>query len=175
MILENNSIPMARANYFLTFLMNEMRIMTDDDRDLPIKWNMMHMYSSCQLAKISAIKRGLDPELSGIIAALHDIAVVYTGKKEKHAENGEKYVRDLISMYNKEDKPYYPPISQEEEHTIISAVIQHSDKETRTSEDYTELLKDVDSFDRLLHGIKTKDSHLTRAKNYAMDIGIDIQ
>ena len=174
MILENNRLPMSRANYFLSFLMNKMRIMTDDNRELPIEWNMMHMYSSCQLAKIAAVKRGLDPEFAGIIATLHDVAVIYTGKRENHAVNGEKYIHELISMYNKEEKNYYPPISKNEEDTIISAVIQHSDKGNNSKEEYTELMKDVDSFDRFLHGVETKDYHLERARNYAEDIGIKL-
>ena len=135
----------------------------------------MHMYSSSQLAKILAFKRNLDPELAGLIAALHDISVIYTGKKERHAENGESYIRELIATYNKEDKPYYPPITVEEEEIIVSAVIQHSDKGSVTKDEYVELLKDVDSFDRLLHGIKTKDDHFKRAQNFAQEIGIELQ
>jgi hypothetical protein len=35
-------------------------------------------------------------------------------------------------------------------------------------------MKDVDSFDRFLHGIKTKIDHLTRAQNFGNEIGIEI-
>ncbi len=32
------------------------------------EWNIMHMYSSAQLAKLLAIKRGIDPELVALTA-----------------------------------------------------------------------------------------------------------
>lgn len=67
-----------RLNRILSILFSEMKDLSDEDRDLPIRWNVIHMYTSSQIAKILALKRGIDPELAGIAAALHDIGVVKT-------------------------------------------------------------------------------------------------
>ncbi len=67
-----------RVNRLVSVLFEEMKDLSDEGRDLPIRWNVMHMFSSSQLAKVLAMRRGLDPELAAIAAALHDIAVVAT-------------------------------------------------------------------------------------------------
>ena len=89
-----------RVNCILVMLFEDMRGASDEGRDLPIKWNMMHMYSSSQLAKIIALRRGMDMELASIAAAIHDIAVIVTKKRENHAERAEKYVREIIEEFN---------------------------------------------------------------------------
>lgn len=43
---------------------------------------------------------------------------------------------------------------------IINAIIKHSDKETYSNDSFVELLKDIDSVDRYLHGIKSEDAYL---------------
>ena len=63
-------------------LFDEWRKLNNDCRDLPIEWNVMHMYTSAQLAKLLASKRSIDPEKAALVATLHDIAVVETGKHE---------------------------------------------------------------------------------------------
>jgi len=81
-------------------LFSEMKALSDEDRDLPIRWSVMHIYTSSQIAKILALKRGIDPELAGITAALHDIGVVKTKKRENHAEAAKRYVYEIIETYN---------------------------------------------------------------------------
>jgi uncharacterized protein len=44
----------------------------------------------------------------------------------------------------------------------VNAIIQHSDKETNLGDSFVELLKDVDSLDRYLHGIKSEGAYLER-------------
>lgn len=61
-----------RVNRIVSMLLEEMRDLTDEGRDLPIRWNVMHMFSSSQLAKVLALRRGIDAELASIAAALHD-------------------------------------------------------------------------------------------------------
>lgn len=45
-----------RLNRILSILFSEMKDLSDEDRDLPIRWNVMHMYTSSQIAKILALK-----------------------------------------------------------------------------------------------------------------------
>jgi uncharacterized protein len=92
-----------RVNRITSMLLEEMRTLTDEGRDLPIRWNIMHMYSSSQIAKVLALRRGMGEqaaELASIAAALHDIAVVATKKHDRHAEVAGEYVRDAIAKYN---------------------------------------------------------------------------
>lgn len=82
-----------RLNKILEMLFDEMNVLINEGREIPVLWNVMHLYSSLQVAKILAMKRGVDPEITAIAAALHDVAVVATKKTDNHAKNGEKYVR----------------------------------------------------------------------------------
>lgn len=161
-----------RVSRLVSMIFDEMRSATDVDRDLPIRWSVMHMYSSTQLAKIVALRRGMDMELAAIAAALHDIAVITTKKSEKHAEVAGGYVIDVIRRYNNGPWTNLPKITQEEEDIIINAIIQHSDKETYTDDAFVELLKDIDSFDRYLHGIKSEGAYLERCNRVMKELGI---
>ncbi|WP_427340755.1 hypothetical protein [Caloranaerobacter sp. DY30410] len=49
-------LPVKRLNRILSMLLLEMKDLSDEDRDLPIRWNIMHMYTSLQIAKILALK-----------------------------------------------------------------------------------------------------------------------
>lgn len=115
-----------RVSRIVSILFEEMRNLTDEDRDLPIRWNIMHMYSSAQLAKILALRRGMDIELAAIAASLHDIVVIVTKKSDKHAEIAEEYVKDMIRKYN-DGSWNLPKVTQEEQDLIVKAIIQHSD------------------------------------------------
>lgn len=61
-----------------------------------------------------------------------------------------------------------PEITEKVKELIIEAVIQHSDKKTNSGNPYVEMLKDVDSIDRQLHGIETKDEYFERCNNVYM-------
>src|SRR5512139_559705 len=92
--------PVRRLNRILTMLLSEMKDLSDEGRELPMRWHIMHMYSSSQLAKILALRRGLNPELAGMAAALHDLGLVMTKIDEGHAEAAEKHVRDFFERYH---------------------------------------------------------------------------
>ncbi len=162
-----------RINRLLSTLYFKMRTMEDDGRDLPVRWNVMHMYTSQQLAKLIALKRGMDMETAALAAALHDITVIVTGRTERHAELAEPYLREIIHEFNTNSKPDFPKISAEEADFIINAVIQHSDKGNYTEEPFTELLKDVDSIDRFLLGIKSEGAYLERSLRVLKELGIE--
>lgn len=130
------------------------------------------MYSSSQIAKLVALKRGMDIEQAAICAALHDIAAIVSKEKEKHAETAEPYVREMIYRFNTENEESFPKISEEETIFIVNAIVQHSDKENYTEDLFVELLKDVDSLDRYLHGIQSDGAYLERSLRVLKELGI---
>jgi uncharacterized protein len=50
-------IDMRRSGSLQAMLLNEWKHLDNEGRDLKIEWNIMHMYSSAQLAKLLAIKK----------------------------------------------------------------------------------------------------------------------
>ena len=164
-----------RVKKLLCMLYDEMKGLSDDGRDIPIVWNVMHMYSSSQVAKIIALRRGMDIELASIAATLHDIAVVVTKKTKDHAENAEKYVRNAIEKFNNYPWESTEKITDEEAEIIINAISQHSRKEIYSDNPFVELLKDVDSIDRYLHGIKSEGAYLERCNRVLAELGIKEQ
>lgn len=164
-----------RVNSLLVTLFEQMRYLEDEGRDLPIKWNMMHMYSSSQLAKILALRRGIDMELASIAATLHDIAVIMTKKRDNHTERAEEYVRQAIKDFNNKNGEKLGRINDEEVELLVKAISQHSNKEEYTQDSFVELLKDIDSLDRYLHGIKSEGAYIERCKKVFNELGIVIE
>jgi uncharacterized protein len=162
-----------RLNIILEMLFEEMNVLINEGKELPVLWNVMHLYSSLQVAKILAMKRGLDLELAAITAAFHDIAVVVTTKTSDHAHNAEKYVREIIRCYNEKITNNHMQITEEELEIIINAVTKHSEIEIVSENSYVELLKDVDSFDKYLHGIETEGYFLVRSKKVIKELGLN--
>jgi len=170
---KKGTFSVRRVNRILAMLLSEMKDMTDEGRDFPIRWNIMHMYSSSQLAKLLAIHRGLDPELAGIAAALHDIGVVMTKKHEGHAEAAAPYVNDFIERYNQESGAKLSKVTPEEKEAIVRAIVQHSEKELNSNDPFVELLRDVDSIDAYLHGVEIEGGRLERCKKVKKELGIN--
>ncbi len=166
-------ISVKRLNRILAILFSEIKELDDIDRDLPLRWSAMHMYTTSQIAKIIAIKRGLNPELAGLIAAMHDIAVVKTKRTKNHAIAAENFINELIDLYNNKSRKNLPEITKEEKELIIEAVIHHSEKNVKTENKYIELIKDVDSFDRYLHGIETTDEYLERCNDIYKELFLE--
>lgn len=170
-----SQLNVVRVNKIMTMMFEEMRTFSDDERDLPIVWNVMHMYSSSQLAKIIAMRRGIDMELASIAAAIHDIAVIVTKKTDGHAIKAERYVREVVDKYNNQWSEGASFITKEEEDMLVNAIIKHSDKETYSDDPFVELLKDVNSVDRYLHGVKTEGAYLERCNKVLNELGIEKQ
>jgi uncharacterized protein len=171
--MEIQPLSVKRLNRILAKLLSDWKDLSDEGRDFPIRWNIMHMYSSSQLAKLLAIRRGLNPELAGIAAALHDIGVVATKRHEGHAEVAERYIDDFIETYNAGAGTKLAPITKQERDQIVRAVAQHSEKEIDSGDPFVELLKDVDSLDRYLHGIKMEVAHVERCKKMMEELGFE--
>ena len=162
-----------RLNVILQMLFEEMNALTNEGKELPVLWDVMHLYSSLQIAKILAMKRGLNSELAAIAAAFHDIGVVVTKKTNNHAQNAEKYIREIIRCYNENITNDHLQITKEEYEIIINAVLKHSEVETFSDDLYVELLKDVDSFDKYLHGIDTNEYCIIRSKKVIEELGLN--
>lgn len=166
-------LSVRRLNRMLSMLLSEMKDLTDEGRDLPIRWNIMHMYSSSQLAKLLAMHRGIDPELAGIAAALHDIGAVMTQKHEGHAKSAIPYVHDFIERYNQESGAKLAKVTPEELEAIVKAVVQHSEKELNSADPFVEILRDVDSIDAYLHGVVIEGGRLERSKRVMKELRIE--
>ena len=165
--------PVRRLNRMLAILLSEMQDLTDEGRELPIRWHIMHLYSSSQLAKIVALRRGMNPEIAAIAAALHDLGDVVTQKHESHAEAAEKPVRDFFERYHSRTEGKLPEVTVEEGEKIIKAIVKHSEKEVYSDDPLVELLKDVDSFDGYLHGVKPEGARLERCQRVMNELGIE--
>jgi uncharacterized protein len=108
------------------------------------------------------MRNNLDVELCSIIAILHDIAVVYGKIRKNHDKESERYIITVIQEYNDSCLDFTEKITEEELRIIIEASTQHSDKGTITENPYIEMIKDVDSLDRYLYGIKSDGEYSVR-------------
>ncbi len=167
-----DKLNVKRSSRLLVMLYNEWRKHENIERPLKIEWNVMHMFSSSQLAKLYALKYEIDFELCSIIAILHDIAVVEGKFKSDHDSLAQKYVLGAINRYNNEYRKKLDPITDEEIEIILSAISVHSDKEIFSNNRYVEMLKNVDSVDRYLYGIKTEEAYSTRTESFLKDLNI---
>lgn len=66
-----------------------------------------------------------------------------------------------------------PQITKEEAELIVNAIVQHSQKEIISDNPFVEILKDVDSLDRYLHGVKTEGTHRERCIKVLKELGIE--
>ena len=147
-------LPVWRLNQVLTIIQERIQKLSDEGRWAPIVWSSMHMYSTTQIGKLVALKRGLNPEFAGLVCAFHDIFTLHTGEYENHDVKAAEYVREIVDEYNERWGKKLSIISEEETERIIRAIRGHSDKMTVTNDSYGELLKDVDSLDAHLHGLE---------------------
>lgn len=167
-----DKLNMKRSSRLLVMLYSEWKKHENIKRPIKIEWNIMHMFSSSQLAKLYALKYKLNTELCSIIAILHDIAVVEGKFKSDHDSLAKKHVLGAINRYNNVYRKNLDPITDKEIEIILSAILVHSDKETFSDDLYVEMLKNVDSVDRYLYGIKTEEAYSTRTKSFLKDLNI---
>ncbi len=113
--------------------------MVDDKRAWSKTFELKHSSSVTQFGRVLAQKRGLSPELSAIICALHDIYVFTTGRVTDHAHKGAPIARKILEKTKK--------FTEAEIKLITSAIYNHSDKHIVGKNPYVELVKDADVFD----------------------------
>jgi len=147
-----NGLSVWRLNRILSIIHNRANKLTEVEREIPIVWSEMHMYSTMQLAKLVAMQRDLNPEFAGLVCAFHDIYTLLKGRHKDHGLLAKKYIVEVIAEYNENTRDELSPITKEEQQCIIDAVKVHSNKNTVEENVYAELLKDVDSLDSYLSG-----------------------
>ncbi|MBN1330325.1 MAG: HD domain-containing protein [Candidatus Heimdallarchaeota archaeon] len=164
-----------RLNRIISIIYLRVTLIESEERELPMLWSMMHMFSTCQLSKLVALKRGLDPEFAALTCAFHDIYTFIEGKTEDHGTKAEKFIREIIDEYNTQKKEELPEISEDEIVRIIKVVKEHSEKNSVSKDSYIELLKDVDSLDSYLHGATQgrKSGRISRGNKLLKEFHID--
>jgi len=119
------------------------------------------MYSTMQIAKLLALRRGLDPELASLTCAFHDIHTLLTGSTKNHGANAARHIQEIVMEYNQNSRGKLPKITKEEVDIA--------------NDPLAELLKDVDSLDSYLHGmIQGKQSgRIPRGNKVLKEFNID--
>jgi uncharacterized protein len=98
-----------------------------------------------------------------------------TKKHRGHAEAAPPYVYDFLGKYNRELGTKLTKVTEEEMEAVVKAVVQHSEKELNSNDPFVELLKDVDSLDGYLHGVKAEGARLERCKKVMKELGIEMK
>jgi uncharacterized protein len=169
------NLKMKRLNRILRIILDEVLNSSVEEREQPVEWSIKHVFSCSQLAKLLAYKRGLDIELSGIAGAIHDIAIIKTGVFRDHGPLGAPMVQKLLLEYNKKFGKELGIVSDHEIELIVQATYQHTEKKKYTDNKFIELIKDVDSLDRFLHGLETYDFYSVRCKNALKELEIEFK
>jgi hypothetical protein len=168
-----DGLPVWRLNMVQEIITDRYLEIPNKNRKVPMVWSIMHMYTTTQLAKILALKRNLIPELAGLICTFHDVYTLHTGEHRDHGVKAEPYIKQIIADYNERWGSELGNITDDETALIIDSIAVHSNKLTITDDPYTELLKDVDSFDAYLHGMEPLKSNgrLVRVNSTLKELG----
>lgn len=161
-----------RSHKIIQYFLERSKGWSAEGRDFSIYWSTAHMMTAAQTMRLLALARGLDPEISAIAGAIHDIATMESGKSERHAARAPEFIDSLISDYNAKNEG--DPISGQELSLLKKIIPQHSDKTIISDDPYVELLKDADAIDRYLHGVETKKQEVPRLVKAFSSIGIDL-
>jgi len=164
-----NRLDFRRLNKILGMLTEKISLGFPEYSEVSLQWTYMHLFSCSQLIKIPAFNLGLSMELAAIAAALHDFGLLSTGIMKDHGAAGASLLDDFLNRYNNLYGKRRGIVTDEERGIIINAVRHHSEKAIYSSEPYLELLKDIDSLDRYLHGVPTDGAYLERVLKY-MDV-----
>ena len=116
---------------------------TSDKRDSSKSWEKVHMASCGRVGYILAKKRGLDADLAGTAAAIHDIGRVVTGIQKGHAEAGYEQAREFLKATGL--------FTDDEVEMLAVSVKNHSSKSVIGSP-LDEIVKDADVLDFHMYG-----------------------
>lgn len=168
-------LPVWRLNRIITIIQEKVMTLTEEGRELPIVWSVMHMYSTMQMAKLLALKRNIDPELAGLAGIFHDIYTLLTGKTEDHGIHAKSFILEIIDDYNNKRRETLSEITSKEVNDIISAIEVHSDKINQSENPLVELLRDADCLDSYLHGMTqgSKSGRKPRLNSVMKELSID--
>lgn len=93
---------------------------------------------------------------------------------KKHAEIAESYIRKAVERFINGPGTKVSIITDDEVNIIVKAVIEHSNKQMHSADMLAELLKDIDSPDRYLHGIETDNAYLERYNEVMKELGMEM-
>ena len=164
----------SRLEQILIMVFEELNSKKGIDRDQPFLWSLMHIFSCSQISKLLAAARGLDVELAGIAGAIHDLAIIRTGKFKDHGIKGAPMVEEFLNQYNSNYGQKHGILIKEEIEKIVEATRNHTFKTEFKENKFDELIKDADSLDRFLHGKETYDFYFARSKKALKDMKIKI-
>ncbi|OGJ49871.1 hypothetical protein A2335_01540 [Candidatus Peregrinibacteria bacterium RIFOXYB2_FULL_32_7] len=149
----------------------------DKDRENSKIWELKHDNTCIQISKILALKRDLNLEFTEIIAALHDIYAIDTGKYTNHAKLGAEIAKKILKSTKK--------FTNKEIDLICQAIAHHSEKQIYTNNPYIELIKDADIYDCSLYegtaqyykenkDPKIYKEYFKRVKKISKELGVKI-
>jgi len=124
-----------------TLIMNEQVKHLERDRELDFEYD--HIREAVRYAKTLALKRKLDVDLAGTVAALQNIGRIVSGRDDGHAEAGYIPTKDLLRKLS--------CFSDKEVELVATAVRNHSRKE-EIDAPLDELAKDADIYARYCQG-----------------------
>ncbi len=111
----------------------------NEKRENSLEFEFKHSSGVIQIARIFAEKRGLNVEIAEVIAALHDMHAVINGTYKNHASESAKIARKILEESG--------DFKEKEINLICDAIEHHSEKDVYAKNQYTELIKDADTFD----------------------------
>ncbi|GAG81874.1 unnamed protein product, partial [marine sediment metagenome] len=95
-----------------------------------------------------------------------------TGIFENHGPEGESLVQEFLNDYNIAFGEEFGEISEGDIEKICLATKHHTDKKTHTDDVFIELIKDVDAFDRYLHGHEIPEYYKLRCTKVLKDLSL---
>lgn len=123
-------------------------------RSYPLSWEIVHIASAPQFAKLLAEKRGTDPELAVIATTVHDFGRIVTGKQDQHAQAGFEPLKKWLQTTG---------LFDETEIDIIALASKNHSSKAEVGTAIEEIVKDSDVVDCYLHGHPiTKNAHRKR-------------
>ncbi len=141
----------SRLDKIQSLILKELEERREIPRDQPFKWSLTHVISCSQIIKLLATARGLDVEIAAIAGAVHDLAIIRTGKFADHGPLGAPMVKEFLLNYNNLYGKEHGLISDKDIELIVQATHNHTYKKEYSEVKFDELIKDADSLDRYLH------------------------
>ena len=116
----------------------------NDERDMPLNWERMHMISCATVGRMLAMLRGVDCELAAIACSVHDYGRIITGKQHDHATVGYEPLKSFLTEIGY--------CTSDEVELLAQAAKNHSSKK-QIGNPLDEIVKDADVFDCYQYGL----------------------
>jgi HD superfamily phosphodiesterase len=126
-------------------------------------WGYVHLYGVSATCVLLAVKRGLDPELAGVVGMLHDITTYKTGDRTDHAPRGAVEAQGILERLGS--------FTRDEITLISDAISRHAAKDA-VDGDMAELLKDADVLQPYLYNPGIESRFPERLKNILAELDL---